>query len=380
MRSPRKLTLEEVSIVWDRLQSGERPHTIGPSMGLYPQSIRHMVARTGGVRPRPRCRSTRHLSLAEREEVSRGIAEGRSLRAIALELGRSASTVSREVVRNGGVDGYRAHHADRRATACAERPKVAKLKGNPLLRALVEAKLELEWSPRQISRWLAKHFFGHPELQVSHETIYLSLFVQARGALRKELHQALRTGRAMRRPKAQSPMKRKSHIPNMVMISERPAEVKDRAVPGHWEGDLIVGSKKSVIGTLVERNTRYVLLLQLDNGTAETVRLAMTKAIKKLPRQLFRSITWDQGNELSHHERFTVDTGVQVYFCDPQSPWQRGTNENTNGLLRQYFPKGTNLSIHTQRDLDAVAKRLNDRPRETLDFDSPLERLRQVMR
>jgi IS30 family transposase len=339
-----------------------------------------MVARAGGVRPRPRCRSRRHLSLAEREEISRGIAEGKSLRGIARDLGRSASTVSREVVRNGGARHYRAHRADRRATSCGERPKPAKLKVNRVLHALVEAKLELEWSPEEISRWLAKHFRGHPELQVSHETIYLSLFVQSRGALRKELHQALRTGRAMRRPKAQSPMKRKSHIPNMVMISERPAEADDRAVPGHWEGDLIVGSKRSVIGTLVERNTRYVLLLHLEQATAEAVRLAMTKAIKKLPRQLFRSITWDQGNELAHHERFTIDTGIQVFFCDPQSPWQRGSNENTNGLLRQYFPRNTDLRVHTPADLEEVAKRLNDRPRKTLDYDSPLERLRQVMR
>jgi IS30 family transposase len=301
------------------------------------------------------------------------------MRSIAAQLGRAPSTVSREVAHNGGPRRYRALAADRRAWRLAERPKRAKLATCPKLRHIVERKLERHWSPRQISRWLARTFPGEPELQVSHETIYLSLFVQGRGALRKELHQALRTGRAMRRPKLQSPMKRRSHIPNMVLISERPAEVEDRAVPGHWEGDLLLGARRTCIGTLVERSTRYVLLLRLPDGTAESVRKAMTRSIRTLPRELVRSVTWDQGNEMAHHERFTVDTGVQVYFCDPSSPWQRGSNENTNGLLRQYFPKGTDLSIHTQRDLNAIARELNDRPRETLGWDSPLERLREVV-
>jgi IS30 family transposase len=317
--------------------------------------------------------------LAEREEISRGLAQGESMHSIAAGLGRAPSTVSREVAHNDGPKKYRALAGDSRAWALAECPKPAKLATCPKLRHIVERKLERHWSPRQISRWLAKTFPGDPELQVSHETIYLSLFVQGRGALRKELHQALRSGRAMRRPKAQSPLKRRSHIPNVVLISERPAEVEDRAVPGHWEGDLILGAKRTCIGTLVDSSTRYVLLLRLPDGTAESVRKAMAKSIRTLPRELVRSVTWDQGNEMAHHERFSVDTGVQVYFCDPKSPWQRGSNENTNGLLRQYFPKGTDLSVYTQRELNAVARELNDRPRETLGWDSPLERLREVV-
>jgi IS30 family transposase len=378
-RRPRRLTAEQQREIWDRLARGERAQSIGPAVGCHHNTVRELVAHSGGIRPRERKRAARSLSVAEREEISRGLAQGESMRSIAARLGRAPSTVSREVAHNGGPRGYRALAADRQAWALAERPKPAKLATCPKLRHIVERKLERHWSPRQISRWLARTFPGDPELQVSHETIYLSLFVQGRGALRKELHQALRTGRAMRRPKAKSPMKRRSHIPNMVLISERPAEVNDRAVPGHWEGDLILGAKRTCIGTLVERSTRYVLLLRLPDGTAESVRKAMTRSIRTLPRELVRSVTWDQGNEMAHHERFTVDTGVQVYFCDPKSPWQRGSNENTNGLLRQYFPKGTDLSIHTQRELNAVARELNDRPRETLGWDSPLERLREVV-
>jgi IS30 family transposase len=374
-----RLTADQQRDIWDRLARGERSHSIGPAIGCNEFTVRRLVARSGGVRPRERTRSKRSLSLEEREEISRGLAQNESMNSIAARLGRAPSTVSREVAHNGGGKNYRALSADRRAWEEARRPKPAKLATCAKLRHIVERKLERRWSPRQISQWLAKSFPEDPELQVSHETIYLSLFVQGRGALRKELHQALRSGRAMRRPRAQSPLKRKSHIPNMVLISERPAEVKDRAVPGHWEGDLILGSKKTCIGTLVERSTRYVLLLRLQDGTAESVRKAMTRSIKTLPRELFRSVTWDQGNEMAHHERFTVDTGVQVYFCDPQSPWQRGSNENTNGLLRQYFPKGTDLSVHSQRDLNRVARELNDRPRETLGWDSPLERLREVV-
>jgi IS30 family transposase len=379
VQRPKRLTAEQQREIWERLSRGERSYTIGPAVGCHENTVRQLAARSGGIRPRERTRAKRSLSLEEREEISRGLAQHESMRSIAARLGRAPSTVSREVAHNGGPRGYRALAADRRAWDMAERPKPAKLATCPKLRHIVERKLERHWSPRQISRWLAKTFPTDPELAVSHETIYQSLFVQGRGALRKELHQALRTGRAMRRPKVASPMKRRSHIPNMVLISERPAEVEDRAVPGHWEGDLILGAKRTCIGTLVERSTRYVQLLRLPDGTAESVRKAMTRSIKTLPRELFRSVTWDQGNEMAHHERFTVDTGVAVYFCDPKSPWQRGSNENTNGLLRQYFPKGTDLSIYSQRELNAVSRELNDRPRETLGWDSPLERLREVV-
>jgi IS30 family transposase len=282
------------------------------------------------------------------------------------------------VKRNGGPHHYRAATADRRADHRARRPKQGKLARCPKLRRLVEAKLERCWSPQQISRWLAVHYAQDPEMQVSHETIYLSLYVQGRGALRKELHQALRTGRATRRPKRQLPTG-KGMIPNMVMISERPAEVEDRAVPGHWEGDLIMGSRKTSIGTLVERSTRFVMLMKLEKPTAEQVRTAMARKIRSLPTELKRSITWDQGKEMADHVRFTIATGVQVYFCDPKSPWQRGTNENTNGLLRQYFPKGTDLSIYSQARLNAVARELNGRPRQTLGWMTPSERLAEVV-
>jgi IS30 family transposase len=276
------------------------------------------------------------------------------------------------------VGTYRACPADRRADRQARRPKTAKLARCPKLRRLVESKLELEWSPVQISRWLAIEYVHDTEMRVSHETIYLSLYVQGRGALRKELHHALRTGRALRRPKRHLPTGR-GVIPSMVMISERPAEVPDRAVPGHWEGDLILGSRKTCIGTLVERSTRYVMLMKLEKNTAEQVRLAMGKKIRSLPTELRRSITWDQGKEMAEHLKFTVATGVQIYFCDPSSPWQRGTNENTNGLLRQYFPKGTNLSTHTQAELNAVARRLNGRPRQTLNWVTPSQALAEVV-
>jgi len=290
------LTAEQQREIWDRLAKGERSHTIGPAVGCHEYTVRQLAARSGGIRPRERTRAKRSLSLEEREEISRGLAQRESMRSIAARLGRAPSTVCREVGHNGGPSRYRALAADRRAWALAERPKPAKLATCPKLRHIVERKLERHWSPRQISRWLAKTFPEDPELAVSHETIYLSLFVQGRGALRKELHQALRTGRAMRRPKVRSPMKRRSHIPNMVLISKRPAEVDDRAVPGHWEGDLILGAKKTYIGTLVERSTRYVQLLRLPDGTAESVRKAMTRSIKTLPRELVRSVTWDSHN------------------------------------------------------------------------------------
>ena len=364
--------------IWDRVSAGESVKSIARSFHRYPSSLRQLLKRTGGIRPPDRTRSAGCLSHAEREEISRGIAAGESLREVARRLGWSASTVSRGVARNGGAKRYRGTSADRRAWDEARRPKQGKLAGCPRLRREVAKKLALKWSPEQISRWLAGVHPDDPEMHVSHETIYLSLFVQSRGELRRELHHSLRTGRVIRRSK-QRQATGAGRIPGMVMISERPAEVEDRAVPGHWEGDLIVGSHHTCIATLVERSTRFVMLLKIERPTAEQVGDAMQRKIVTLPAELRRSVTWDQGPEMSEHREFTVATGVPVYFCDPRSPWQRGTNENTNGLLRQYFPKGTDLSVHSQRDLDKVARELNGRPRKTLGWVPPLERLAEVM-
>jgi IS30 family transposase len=365
--------------VWELLGAGLDCPAVARSLGMGVTSVRMLEAETGGVRPRPRKRSQRVLSLEEREEISRGLAEGLGFGEIADQLGRATSTISREVAHNGGRDHYRALRADQRAWRCARRPKPGKLATCPRLRREVERLLEKRFSPRQISEWLSRTHPMDPDMAVSHETIYQSLYVQGRGSLRKELHQALRSGRAIRRPQARRAIKRTSRIPEMVLISERPAEVEDRAVPGHWEGDLILGSRHTCIGTLVERRTRFVLLLKLNNGTAEEVCGAMTKRIKTLPAELRRSVTWDQGNEMAMHREFTVATGMQVYFCDPSSPWQRGSNENTNGLLRQYFPKGTDLSVHSQSELTRVARQLNERPRETLGWMTPFEKMREIV-
>jgi IS30 family transposase len=364
---------EDRATIWEMREAGVPVKRIAKHLGRQNSSLRKFIADHGGRRPTARERSALRLSLIEREEISRGLAAGWSIRAIAEELGRSPSTVCREVNANGGRRTYRALVADRAACRRALRPKRAKLSTCRRLRGVVERKLEAKWSPQQISAWLASQYPDRPEMQVSHETIYQSLFVQSRGALRKELHSCLRTGRAMRRAKAYT----KGHvgqgqIRDMVMISERPAEVKDRAVPGHWEGDLIFGKKMTSIGTPVERHSRYVILLKLPNGHgADAVRKAMTKRILTLPTQLRRSITWDQGKEMAEHVRFTVDTGVKIYFCDPKSPWQRGSNENTNGLLRQYLPKTSDLSQCSQRELDAIARSLNTGPRQTLGWMTP---------
>ncbi len=366
--------------VWDRHQAGELNRSIGRSLGRTGASIRAMIESTGGVRPPVRRRSGRHLTLVEREEISRGVAGGDSLRVMARRLGRAPSTVSREVARNGGRDRYRALDADRAASQRARRPQVCKLASNKALRELVEAKLADWWSPQQISGWLHRTYRDAEGMHVSHETIYLTLFVQARGGLKRELTRHLRTRRANRRPRGTKPSSGKGRIVDRVMISERPAEVEDRAVPGHWEGDLIMGKRQTAIGTLVERRTRYVMLFQLpDDHTAEAVRVALATAVQKLPEDLWRSLTWDQGKEMAQHARFTIDTGIQVYFCDPKSPWQRGSNENTNGLLRQYFPKGTDLSLHTQDDLDKAARSLNGRPRQTHQWMTPSEKLAEVL-
>ncbi len=370
----RRFSEAEKQTIWDMREAGVPVKRIARHLGRQNVSLRKFIADAGGKRPTARERSELRLSLREREEISRGLAAGDSIRAIAEALGRSPSTVCREVNANGGRNKYRALVADRAACRRALRPKRAKLAQCRRLRGIVERKLEAKWSPQQISAWLALEYPDRPEMQASHETIYQSLFVQSRGALRKELHSCLRSGRAMRRAKAyvKSNHIGQGQLKNMVMISERPAEVKDRAVPGHWEGDLIFGKKMTSIGTLVERHSRYVILLKLPNGHgADAVRKAMTKRILTLPAQLRRSITWDQGKEMAEHVRFTVETGVQIYFCDPKSPWQRGSNENTNGLLRQYLPKSADLSQCTQRELDAIARSLNTRPRQTLGWMTP---------
>jgi IS30 family transposase len=320
------------------------------------------------------------LSVAEREEIAVGLAAGLSERAIAAGLGRAPSTVSREVGRNGSRGRYRALAAQSQADARAARPKAAKLAGNGVLRDWVQEKLKKKWSPGQVSVMLAAEFPGEPEMRVSHETIYQSIYVQGRGALRRELAASLRTGRAVRKPRRRSD-ERRGRIPGQVSISERPAEAGDRAVPGHWEGDLIVGtSSASAIGTLVERRTRFVMLLHLPHGHgADAVAAAMTQAMAGLPAALRRSLTWDQGSEMAAHAQITLATDLDVYFCDPHSPWQRGSNENTNGLLRQYFPKGTDLSVHSRERLDAVAAELNARPRKTLGWRTPAQALQEEL-
>jgi IS30 family transposase len=318
--------------------------------------------------------------LAEREEISRGIAGGLSLRAIAAQLDRAPSTISREVNRNAGRDRYRANQADEAAWDRAHRPKTCKLAQNPALARIVGEKLQLEWSPRQIAGWLKVHYPDDETYQVSHETIYLTLFIQTRGALKKELLKYLRRPRAMRRSR-HSNLKGKGlgQIANAVSIRERPAEAEDRAVPGHWEGDLLCGGNNSQIATLVERHTRYVMLVRVPSKDTRTVVNALIKQAHKLPRELYKSLTWDRGSEMADHQKFSLATDIEVYFCDPQNPWQRGSNENTNGLLRQYFPKGMDLSNVHQNRLNAVARRLNERPRETLQFTTPAEKFAECV-
>ncbi|MDQ1501667.1 MAG: hypothetical protein QOI86_5007 [Actinomycetota bacterium] len=376
-----RLTDAEKTEIWRAVAAGESFRGIARRLNRSGCAVRWLVTRAGGFAPPPARRSELRLSLAEREEISRGLVAGETFSAIAGRLGRAGSTVSREVATHGGRRRYRAHVADAAALAAMARPKISKMAACPRLRAEVEARLELRWSPQQIARSLRDDFPKDPEMRVSHETIYTSLFVQGRGSLRKELTKCLRSGRAIRRPHGHVP-NGKGKLGKMILISERPAEVEDRAVPGHWEGDLIMGSAcKSAIGTLVERSTRFVMLLHLPDGhNAEQVREAMTDQIMRLPAELRRSLTWDQGKEMADHVRFTIDTGVQVYFCDPHSPWQRGSNENTNGLLRQYFPKSTDLSVYNRDHLDFVANQLNGRPRQTLGWMKPSEKFAELVR
>ncbi|MDQ6772446.1 MAG: IS30 family transposase [Candidatus Dormibacteraeota bacterium] len=374
------LTEAEKTEIWDRRGSGKPLYVIAREIGRSLEGVRRHVNLSGGVRPRPRRRSSRELTVAEREEISRGLARGDSCRAIGARIRRAPSTVSREVLRNRGRKRYRAAEAELACVGRHRRPKLTKLARWPGLQVEVEALLQLYWSPQQISAWLKQEYPDDLEMQISHETIYLSLYVQGRGTLRKELTRHLRRRHFIRQAKNKLPTRR-GQIPDRVMISERPAEAADRAVPGHWEGDLLLGKPTDAIGTLVERSTRYAMLFALPGGAinAAAVRERLVDTIQKLPASLRRSLTWDQGTEMSEHARFTIDTGVQIYFCDPRSPWQRGTNENTNGLLRQFFPKGRSLARVPQQELDRVADLLNGRPRQTLSWKTPAQKLAELL-
>jgi IS30 family transposase len=376
------LTAEQQDEVWERWEAGASLRAVARQMGINrPATVRCFVASTGGVRRPARRRDARHLTAAEREEISRGVAAGESCRALARRLGRAPSTISRELARNGGRRRYRARTADAAADRRAERPKRCKLSQNERLRAEVERGLRRRWSPQQIA---ARLVVDHPDdeaMRVSHETIYLTLFVQARGALRRELTRSLRSGRAMRFPRGKRVPQGRGQLSDTVPVSERLAEAEDRAVPGHWEGDLIFGKRPSAIATLVERQTRYLQLVALPDGSkAEQVRPALAASIQRLPEELRRSLAWDHGKEMAEQLAFRVDTGVQVYFCDPHSPWQRGSNENTNGLVRQYLPRKTDLSRLSQAELNAIANELNTRPRQKLNWKTPSEALEEALR
>ncbi|WIY23718.1 IS30 family transposase [Parasedimentitalea psychrophila] len=368
-------TDKQKSEIWDRWQRGESMSSIGRGFDRASSSIYPLLARTGGIRPPDRMRSRLALSLAEREEISRGLTAQLSVRSIARSLKRSASTISREIRRNGGAKLYRAAQSDAAAWARAHRPKPCKLAGNIYLCRAISAKLTRKWSPQQIAGWLMREHPDEEDKRVSHETIYRSLFIQTRNVLKKELLSHLRATRSIRRSR-HATMKRSGlgQIKDTISIRQRPADVEDRAVPGHWEGDLIAGSGNSFIATLVERHTRYVMLAKVGNKDSHSVVQALIKQAHKLPKELYRSLTWDRGSEMAGHKKFTLATEIDVYFCDPRSPWQRGTNENTNRLLRQYFPRGTDLSIHSQAKLSAVARQLNERPRKTLGYETPAER------
>ncbi|MFT7508753.1 MAG: IS30 family transposase [Sulfitobacter sp.] len=371
---------EQRAEIWDRWQRGESMSSIGRVFDRQSSSVFSVISPTGGIRPPDRRRGRSALSLSEREEISRGLSIKQSLRAIARQLRRAPSTISREVRRNGGPTGYRATISDQAAWDRALRPKMCKLACHPMLARAVSAKLRRKWSPEQVAGWLKRAFPQEARKQVSHETIYRSLYIQARGVLKKELIEHLRAKRTVRRSKHAS-LKRNGlgQIKNAISISERPASVEDRAVPGHWEGDLIGGSRNSYVATLVERHSRYVMLVKVANKDTDSVVTALIKSAQKLPRELYKSLTWDRGKELADHPRFTLATDVDVYFCDPQSPWQRGSNENTNRLLRQYLPRGTDLSVHSQAKLSAIARQLNERPRKTLKYQTPAEKFAECV-
>ena len=368
------------ALMWDRWEKGESLYQIAQLFDRGNSSIHRILAETGGIRPAQRCRSTLALTLAEREEISRAVVAGDSIRSVAARLGRAPSTISREIQRNGGQGCYRANQADQAAWDRSRRPKICKLGVNRKLANIVASKLQGFWSPEQIAGWLKLTYPDDETYLVSHETIYRSLYIQARGVLKKELQQHLRRTRAIRRSRHHT-QKTDNHgrIKDTVSISERPATADDRAVPGHWEGDLLCGSNNSQIATLVERHTRYVMLVKIPIKNTETVINALIKSARKLPHELYKSLTWDRGTEMADHKRFTLATDIRVYFCDPQNPWPRGTNENTNGLLRQYFPKGTDISNYSQAKLNAVARQMNERPRKTLNYETPAERFSQYV-
>jgi IS30 family transposase len=364
--------------LWQRWRNGQSLSDIARALGKHPGSIHGVVSANGGIVPPVRRRSRLALSLPEREEISRGLAAGHSMRRIALLIQRSPSTISREAARNGGWRRYRASEADLCAWDRSRRPKPCRLANDRRLREVVAKKLSLDWSPEQISGWLKRRYPGSQKMQISHEAIYRSLFVQARGVLKKELVGHLRTRRKMRRSKKASTRGQlRGQIIDAISIRERPPEIEDRAIPGHWEGDLLAGSSNTHIATLVERKSRFTMLVKVNGKDTETVVRALTKHVQRLPSELRKTLTWDRGMEMAAHKEFAIATDVKVYFCDPQSPWQRGTNENTNRLLRQYFPKGENLSEWRQAELDRIAGRLNRRPRKTLDFRSPAEILNE---
>ena len=377
----RRFTPEQRAEVWDRWRDGQCIADIARALERRNKSgVYRVLALNGGISPAARRRAPIALALEEREEISRGIAAGRSIRRIAARLGRAPSTVTREVRRHGGRRAYRASEADSDAWDRALRPKPCRLASCPELRWRVAQKLALQWSPEQISGWLKREFPADEGMQLSHETIYRSLFVQTRGVLKKELMAHLRTARQMRQAKGGTTKSRPlGQLVDAVSIRERPAEAEDRAVPGHWEGDLLSGANNTHMATLVERHSRFAMLIKVPSKDTATVVGALSKHVRKLPAQLRRSLTWDRGKEMADHKNFTVATKVQVYFCDPRSPWQRGSNENTNGLLRQYFPRGTDLSGYSQAHLNRIALRLNQRPRKTLDFETPADRLRAVL-
>ena len=367
-------TEAQKALMWDRWKAGDTLHEIGKLFDRPHSSIHTILSETGGIRPPARRRSRWALTISEREEISRALAAGESIRCVARRLKRAASTISRELMRNGGKTCYRATKADEAAWGRARRPKACKLACNPALAQIVAGKLQSQWSPEQIAGWLKRTYPGAKDMQVSHEAIYRTLFVQTRGALKKELLEHLRRTRGMRRSRHYT-QKTPIHgrIVDAVPISERPACIEDRAVPGHWEGDLLFGDAYSQVATLVERHTRYVMLVKLVDKDSYTVAAALARHAQTLPQELYRSLTWDRGSEMAGHKRFTVATDIQVYFCDPQNPWQRGTNENTNGLLRQYLPKGIDISGYSQDELDAIARKLNERPRKTLGYRTPAE-------
>lgn len=379
MAEKRKLSPELRAEIWRLRRMGRSTSSIAHGLGLYPELVRWVWAQHGGIEPRARRRRATSLNDSEREEISRGLAAQETMRSMARRLGRSPSTISREIQRNGGPGRYRAHEADQAAWRRARRRKTRRLEGNVALRVLVEERLRANWSPEQIAAWLKCRYPNDLTQHVSHETIYKSLFIQAKGTLKRELCEQLRTRRRIRRAKGASDDAR-GQIPDAISIRERPAEVADRAVPGHWEGDLISGSRNSYVATLVERHTRFVMLVKVPNKTTSAVVAALIDRIHQLPAHLRRTLTWDRGAELKRHKEITLAADMDVYFCDPASPWQRGTNENTNGLLRQYFPKGMNLHPVTQSELDAVADQLNTRPRKTLAWSTPADKMNELLR